>query len=121
MRSVFRLPVICLFLCLSPMVRAGPLHDAAKEGDIALINKLLDEGADVNKPSFIATPLYFAVESGHLDAAAVLIQRGADVNAVSNGGMPLHYVARAGLLDMARILLEKASANAAHGKDLTAA
>ena len=95
---------------LASTSQAAPLHDAAKEGDLALIAKLLDEGADVNKRSAIATPLYFAVQETQLEAVKLLLQRGADVEGKSEGGTALHRAARAGSVDIAQVLLD-------HGAD----
>ncbi len=41
---------------------AGPLGNAAKAGDIAEIERLLDEGADVNERG-LATPLFYAIQA----------------------------------------------------------
>src|SRR5262245_18395208 len=89
---------------------AGPLHDAAKAGDVAQIELLLNQGADINEVSGSGTPLYFAVNTQHAEAAELLIQRGADVNARSTFGMPLHAAAAKDLPSVASLLLE-------HGAD----
>ena len=115
MISMFRVSLAGLALLFGSFdSHAAPLHDAAKKGDLALIAKLLDEGADVNKRSAIATPLYFAVQENHPDAVKLLLQRGADANGESIGGTALHSAARTGSADMVGILLEHgANANAA--------
>jgi cytochrome c len=99
-----------ILVCLSSFGQAAPLHDAAKEGDLALITKLLDEGADVNQPSAIATPLFFAVREKQLDAVKLLLQRGADVEGKSLGMTALQGAARSGSIDFVRVLLD-------HGAD----
>ena len=86
------------------------MHDAAKEGDLALITKLLDEGADINQRSAIATPLFFAVQEKQLEAVKLLLQRGADVEGKSLGGTALQGAARSGSIDFVRELLD-------HGAD----
>jgi cytochrome c len=93
------------------------LHDAAKKGDVALIAKLLDEGADVNKRSAIATPLYFAVQENHPEAVKLLLQRGADANGESVGGTALQSAARTGSAEMASLLLEHGANPNAASKD----
>ncbi len=60
-----RIGLGCLLFCLalaSPsQVMAGPLGNAAKAGDIAEIERLLNEGADVNE-SGLASPLFYAIQ-----------------------------------------------------------
>jgi ankyrin repeat protein len=85
---------------------------AAKNGDVAAINLLLDSGAEVSKAQKNgATALMFACGLGRgvsafakdyategdlLAAATVLVARGADVNAVAaNGLTAVHYAAQA--------------------------
>ena len=61
--------VACLAFCLifgsSNMGRAGPLQDAAKEGDADKIEQLVDQGADVNEKG-LAIALHYAVRGGHV-------------------------------------------------------
>jgi cytochrome c len=66
---------VCSFIFLLSMiivVNAGPLHDAAKIGDMKAISAALDKGADVNESDGIATPLYLAVAGGHVEAVKQL-------------------------------------------------
>ena len=67
---------------------AGPIHDAAEEGDLAGVQAELDKGADVNAKSDWEgrTPLHYAADKGHKEVAVLLIAKGADVNAKSKGG-----------------------------------
>lgn len=93
--------------------QAGPIHDAAKKGDVTAIAAALDAGADVNEPDGTATPLYHAVRRGHLEAAKLLIERGADVNATTKLGPPLMAATQKELIDLITLLLAKgADANA---------
>lgn len=74
-----------LMVCFeTTMSRAGPIHDAAKTGDVAAIMAALNAGTDVNAIDGGGTPLYYAVRRGHLAAAKLLIERGADVIVGSN-------------------------------------
>jgi uncharacterized protein len=91
---------------------ATPLMRAAKNGDSAAIEALLDHGADVNlKQKNGTTALMFASGLGRgvgvfakdyategelLTAVTLLVSRGANVNAVSDAGQtPLHFAAQA--------------------------
>ena len=59
---------------------AGPIHDAAKAGDVAKVRQLLANGAkvDARGESFGMTPLHEAAWKGHADVAKVLLAAGAD-------------------------------------------
>ena len=85
---------------------AGPLGNAAKDGDIGEIERLLNEGADVNE-SGLASPLFYAIQSNHTDAARLLIERGADVDKASTWGTPIHEAARRGNAEIVGLLLEQ--------------
>ena len=72
---------------------ATPLHDAARDGNLDEINRLIANGADVNAKDdgWIWTPLHPACKYGHEEVVKVLIEAGADVNAKSSTGWrPLH-------------------------------
>jgi ankyrin repeat protein len=88
---------------LANIASASPLHDAAKEGDLARIEQLLAQGADINERAGPATSLHIAIQQGHAKAAELLIKRGADVNATSTWGTPVYLAASAGLTDIVRL------------------
>lgn len=95
-----------MMLGLFPVAaQAGPIHDAAKKGDVAAIAAALDAGADVNEADGFGTPLYHAVRKGHLAAAKLLIERGADVNATTKVDPPLMAAASRELIDLITLLL----------------
>ncbi len=95
---------IVVVLGSASMAMAGPLGNAAKAGDIAEIERLLDEGADVNE-SGLATPLFYAIQYKHTDAVRLLIERGADVNKASTWGTPLNEAAKQGNAEIVGLLL----------------
>ena len=73
---------------------AGPIHDAAKDGDLAGVQAELDKGVDVNAKSDWEgrTPLFGAASRGHKEVAELLIAKGGDVNAKDDvGRTPLDY------------------------------
>jgi hypothetical protein len=58
---------------------AGPIHTAAKKGDLARVQKELDKGVDVNATDgWGMTPFHHAKTK---EIAELLITNGADVNA----------------------------------------
>ena len=66
---------------------ADPIHDAARRGDLARVQRELDKGADVNaKDVDGCTPLFGAAVFGKNEIAELLIAKGANVNAKNNGG-----------------------------------
>jgi len=64
-------------------VFAGPIHDAARNGDLVGVQAELDKGVDVNAKSGDGgvTPLHFAAMRGHKEIVELLMTKGADVNA----------------------------------------
>jgi ankyrin repeat protein len=65
----------------------SPLHYAATTGNTALIQLLLDNGADINATNcFMNTPLHNCSVFQHKAAAKLLISNGADINAINERG-----------------------------------
>jgi hypothetical protein len=113
---------------------ADPIHDAARNGDLAGVQAELDKGADVNAkdtfffmdsgdgfiiPYYERTPLHEAAMEGHKEIVELLITKGADVNVKSaDGTTPLHFAVRH--KGITELLIEKgADVNAKGWKGLT--
>ena len=69
-----------------------PLHEAAREGAVAVLEVLLEAGADVHASDGVGTALHFARTA---EVAEILLAAGADVNArQADGETPLHTTGR---------------------------
>jgi len=93
-----------------------PLHYAANLGHVALTDKLLRDGEDVNvrDPSGW-TPLYYAVYRDEIDIVKLLLANRADVNIATNRDLtPLYAAAYDGDVEIVKLLI-------AHGADINLA
>ena len=89
----------------------SPLHSAAFNGDLGMVQVLLDYGADVNARCECGyTPLNYYAVSGRFDdprVARLLLDHGANPNIRSRFNIsPLRIASLKGRVDMARLLLE---------------
>ena len=83
-----------------------PVMMAALRGQTAWVARLLERGAQVNRPGW--TPLHYAASGGAPEAVKLLLDRGAAINARSpNGTTPLMMAARYGAIDSADLLRER--------------
>ena len=85
------------------------IWSAAKNGDLAAIERHLQGGADINgiDPAFGQTPLVWAALVGQLEVVDWLLQNGAAVNGrTKDGGTPLHAAAFLGRVEVAKLLLQ---------------
>lgn len=67
----------------SSAAAVSPLHHAAGAGNLEIVARLLEAGADVNRLAPSGTPLHWAAGGGHEETVGVLVRAGADVNAIS--------------------------------------
>lgn len=86
-----------------------PLTRTAGKGDLAEVQALLAQGADVNeKTESGVTPLMIAAGMNHIEVVRLLLSRGANVNARSPGDYTaLMSAALNGHADIVKVLLEK--------------
>jgi cytohesin len=95
---------------------ADPIHDAAKDGYLTVVQAHLDAGANVNAKNEDGwTPLHFAAQYSHKEIVELLIANGADVKAMGEsspvfswqgGFTPLHYAAVNGHEKIAELLID---------------
>ncbi|HXV23259.1 MAG TPA: ankyrin repeat domain-containing protein [Alphaproteobacteria bacterium] len=106
------LAVLAVAFMSADAVAGEPLFDAVKAGDAASVERLLNDGANVDSRAMDqATPLIEAALSGQPEIAALLLAKGADVMARNAGGFtPLHAAAYSGSVPVAELLLEKDAA-----------
>ena len=86
---------------------AGPIHDAARKGDIKAVKQHLAAGRNVNaKDDKGRIPLHRAAREGHTEVAELLIANGAYVNAKDKEGKtPLYHAARWGHKNTTALLI----------------
>lgn len=88
------------------------LWEAARKGDAAAAQALLDKGADVNaKFRYGTTALFKAAERGHTEVVKLLLARGADVTVKDTfyGATALTWAVENKHIEVVRALLEKSA------------
>ena len=84
----------------------SPLMIAALKGETDLVARLIQRGADVNKPGW--TPLHYAATNGHLAIIRLLLDKYAYIDAEApNGSTPLMMAAQFGPPAAVRLLLDE--------------
>lgn len=105
-----RLCVTLAGLVLGTVVAAaGPLHDAARSGDVEATKQLLDNGAALAEPDEAGEPpLLIAALAGKTEIVALLLESGADLNVRNKGGLTaLHAAAYGGNIEVVKLLVSK--------------
>lgn len=99
------------------------LHLAILSGNVAIVQLLLNNGADINKSdSLHSTALGTALEERQLDVFKLLLERSAGLHLTADEGRtPLHVACRMGLSSAIRQLISRgADVNATDKEGLTA-
>ena len=112
--------VSVLLMVLSPLLLTGcmSIHEAARMGNAAEVEKQLAWGVNPNSKTFRyrTAPLHEAAANGKLRIVKLLLEKGANVNVTNEGGeTPLHYAAKHGYLEVMEILLENGADPAQKG------
>jgi ankyrin repeat protein len=98
-----------------------PLHGAARDGELALVKQLLDQGDNINAASTISgvTPLILAATNGHEQIVDALLDAGAAVDTTDqDGGTALLHASSKGYVGIVKKLLQHGAAvNATSPKD----
>lgn len=86
--------------------RAEDLHNAAADNAVALIERLIANGANVNaKDENGDTAVHAAAANNAINAAKALLNKEADINATNNeGNTPLHMANANGKHEIAKFL-----------------
>jgi ankyrin repeat protein len=94
---------------VSKGAKVPDFHLASYRGDIAILNKRLQDGVDINSQEDTgSTPLHFAANSGRKEVVEFLIGKGAQVDAKDIISMtPLYYAAMHNDRDIVDLLLAK--------------
>ncbi|WP_419164472.1 ankyrin repeat domain-containing protein [Candidatus Palauibacter sp.] len=117
-RTAARLPALGL---LAALLTAGhtpdsPVADAAMAGDLARVESLLADGADVSAPQGDGmTALHWAARSADARLARLLLGAGADVTATTRIGAytALHMASEVGSSEVVELLLDAGAAQTA--------
>ena len=83
---------------------------AARKGDAAQVQALLDKGASVNaKTRYGATPLSYASDRGSVEVVKLLLERGADVNVTDTfyNATPIVWAAQRKHVEVVKMLIGK--------------
>ena len=71
------------------------LCDAAEKGNIEGVEKLIEQGADINASTLVGGPLHCAAASGKTETIKFLVKHGAKINQKNfDGETPLHLAAQ---------------------------
>src|SRR5687768_5006398 len=108
------IPSLLLTISLAYAAHAADPGDdllaAARKGDAAAVEALLDKGVEVDfKNSYGATALSYAADRGHVEVVKVLLEHGADVNVRDTfyKALPVIWAALKGHAQVVRLLLDK--------------
>ena len=99
----------CTELRIMRNVTKSPIMVAAGMGRLHDVERLVEQGTDVNLEAGDGMPpLHLAVQNGHLAIVQYLVQKGADKNKTTTDGCtPLHLAAQRGNLAIVQYLIQQ--------------
>jgi len=105
--------IITIFLITSGCAVKTPLIKASGSGDSLAVQKLIDEGANINESDGEGyTPLMSAAWSGKVETVKALLQKGANVNAQDNYGLtPLMHAVLERQVEVSKYLIKSGADN----------
>lgn len=107
MKTIFSfMPGLVACFVWAAVASAGPIHDAAKAGDVEALRSLIESGVSVESESPLGTPLAVAARAGHADAVELLLGHKANVEAESVLGRPLMLAVARDHIGIVKLLLE---------------
>jgi ankyrin repeat protein len=111
--------IIVMLFIIYGCAAKSPLIRASSSGDSSTVQKLINEGANVNEPDSRGyTPLMHAVWSRDVETVQVLLNKGVDVNAKDKKGYTaLLWASSYGLNDIAKYLIAKGANVNVKGND----
>src|SRR5262245_16609216 len=95
---------LSLFLGTPPVLLASPLHEAAREGAVDAIKRLIEKGMKPDLPGYEGKTAL--MEAADARTAAVLLAAGADVNARAKGRTALICAASSRDAELVRVLIK---------------
>ncbi|XWW93931.1 hypothetical protein V2A60_001870 [Cordyceps javanica] len=105
---------VAIDVTILPALRDSWFLRAAGQGQEAIVELLLDKGADINtKDKACRTPLSWAAEQGHENVAKLLLDNDADTDSRDScGRTPLSWAAATGRTSVVALLLRSGNASA---------
>ena len=95
-----------------------PLHWAALEGRVWVVDLAVEAGISVNKRNHEgARPIHLAAQAGHLDMVKKLVEEGSHQTSDLNWRTPLHMAAALGDVEMVAFLLDHGGQINARSRD----
>lgn len=101
---------VILFTLAAGLVRAEPIHDAAKAGDVETVKKLITQTPFLRKATDAGgqTPALVAANYGQVKVVEYLLGSGIGVNeATANKRTMLHAACEGGRVDMIKLLVTR--------------
>jgi len=107
---------VCSLFLMAPtaseaqgFLKSSSLIEAAQGGQKKEIEKLLNQGANINvQDEYGESPILAASKRGFVEIVKILLDRGADINlADTDGSTPLIEASKLGHLDVVKLLLSR--------------